>query len=214
MNTLSTATDNETMATRGPREIARLLAALLFAVCVAPTFISYQPYSFTWDDSDYLARAVAASRAFWSGDVHGLGAAMVGIRPPAMTFLGLPWGALTSWSDVGKCFVALAVLISLLVTCCFYLLLRVGVRPLFLVLASICVCVSLGPYPQGTHPGTIWDAHAVATGFMSDTLLAWTVLAAVLLIPYEARTPCRSIGVSITRGGEAPWYFLWGRSPK
>lgn len=59
-----------------------LVAGALFAFCVAPTFVSYQPYLFRWDDSDYLRRSIAVSRAFWSGNVHGLGAAMVSIRPP------------------------------------------------------------------------------------------------------------------------------------
>ena len=60
-----------------------------------PTFISYQPYLYEWDDAGYLYRAIAASQAFWSENRHGLKEAMVSIRPPAMTFftvLGLPWG--------------------------------------------------------------------------------------------------------------------------
>ena len=120
--------------------------AALFAFCVAPTFISYQPYVFAWDDSDYLLRSIAVSRAFWSGNPNGLGA-MVSIRPPAMTFLGLPWGPLASWDAAGKCFVTLAAVTSLLAAICLYLLLRIGVKPLFLVAASACVLASLGPYP-------------------------------------------------------------------
>jgi len=49
--------------------------AAIFAVCVAPTFISYRPYVFRWDDSGYLQRSIALSRAFWSLDVHGMDAA-------------------------------------------------------------------------------------------------------------------------------------------
>ena len=175
-----------------------MMAAALFAFCVAPTFISYQPYVFRWDDSDYLQRSIAVSRAFWSGNVHGLGAAMVSIRPPAMTLLGLPWGPLASWDAAGKCFITLAALISLLAASCLYLLLRIGVKSFFLIVASACLVASLGPFPRG---GTV---HAVATAFMADSLFAWTTLAAVLLIPYEARTPCPSIRAAIGRG------ILWG----
>ena len=174
------------------------VAPALFAFSMAPTFISYQPYLFRWDDSDYLQRAIAASRAFWSGNFNGLISAMVSLRPPAMTLLGLPWGPLASWDAAGKCFITLAAVISLLAALCLYLLLRIGVKPLFLVAASGCVVASLGPYPPGA------TAHADATAFLADSLMAWTALAAVLLIPYEARSHCPSIRGAVARG------ILWG----
>ncbi len=175
-----------------------LVAAALFAFCVAPTFISYQPYLFRFDDSDYLQRSIAVSRAFWSGNLHGLGGAMVGIRPPVMTLLGLPWGPLASWDGAGKCFITLDAMISLLAALCLYLMLRIGVKPFILVVASVCVVASIGPYPPGAN------AHATATAFLADSLFAWTTLAAVLLIPYEARTGCPSIKGAVFRG------ILWG----
>jgi len=175
-----------------------LVAPVFFAFCVAPTFISYQPYFFRWDDSDYLQRSIAVSRAFWSANVHGLGVAMVSIRPPAMTLLGLPWGPLGSWDAAGKCFITLAAVISLLAASCLYLLLRIGVKPFFIMIASACLLASIGPYPRG---GTV---HAVGTAFMADGLFGWTTLAAVLLIPYEVRTPCPSIRDALGRG------ILWG----
>ena len=52
-------------------------------------------------------RAIAVSRAFWSGDVHGVGTAMVESHPPAMMLLGLPWGPLASWDAAGNCFITL-----------------------------------------------------------------------------------------------------------
>jgi hypothetical protein len=177
-----------------------LAAAALFAFCVAPTFISYRPYLFNaWDDAQYFQRAIGVSRAFWSGNVQGLLAAMVSIRPPAMTLLGLPWGPLASWDDAGRCFITLAVGISFLAALCLYLMMRIGVKPLFLVAASVCVFAAIGPYP---HPQA--DAHVFATGFVADTLFAWTVLAALLLIPYEARIRCTSTGSAVLRG------ILWG----
>jgi len=175
-----------------------LVSAALFGFCVGPTFISYQPYLFRWDDTEYLLRSIAVSRAFWSGNLHGLGAAMVSIRLPAMTVLGVPWGPLVSWDGAGKCFITLDAMISLLAAFCLYLLLRIGVKPLFLVVASVCVFASIGPYPQRA------DAHIAATAFLSDNLLAWTILAAVLLIPYEARTHCPSIRGAFVRG------IVWG----
>jgi len=173
-----------------------LIVAAIFALCVAPTYISYQPYLFRWDDAEYLQQSVAVSRAFWSGNIHGLGA-MVTIRPPVMTWLGLPWGSITSWDTVGRCFITLGAMISLLAALCLYLLLRIGVRPLVLVGASLCTVASLGPYP----PSPI---HWNATGFLADSLFAWTSMAAVLLIPYEARTPRLTSRGAVARG------ILWG----
>jgi hypothetical protein len=186
-----------------------LTAPAIFILCVAPTFISYQPYHFTWDDADYLWHSIAVSRAFWSGDIHGLGV-MVGIRPPVMTWLGLPWGPITSWDVASRCFITLAAVISLLASLCLYLLLRIGVTPLLFVAASVCTLASLGPYPPASRtmsdviPTEIPTEHVVATGLYADTLLAWITLAALLLIPYEARTPCLSIRSAIMRG------TLWG----
>jgi hypothetical protein len=182
-----------------------LAVAALFAFCVGPTFISYQRYLFSWDDSEYLLRSIEVSRAIWTGDVHRLGAAMVSIRPPAMTLLGIPWGRMASWGAAGNCFITLAAVISLVAATCLYLLLRIGVKPFFLVVAALCVGASLGPYPHGaqvTPAGEpiLYSPHTIATGFMADGLFAWTTLAAVLLIPYESRTSSSSIGGSIVRG--------------
>ncbi len=174
------------------------VVAIAFAFCVAPTFISYKPYVFRWDDAEYFQRSIEVSRAFWSGNVHRLGVAMVSNRPPAMTLLGLPWGALISWNSAGKCFVTLAAVISFLSALCLYFLLRIGVRPLFLLLASLCVAASLGPFAGGE------STRVDATAFAADNLLAWISLAAVLLISYEARSRCGSTKSSILGG------FLWG----
>jgi len=176
-----------------------LLTGALFALCVAPTYISYRPYTFSWDDADYLQRAVAASRAFWGGDLHGLGAAVVSWHTPAMTLLGLPWGPLASRDAAGNCFFTLAALLSLLAASSLYMLVRIGVRPLFLVLASLCVGMSLGPFPRGVHADQL-DAHAIAAGFMADSLLAWVALTALLLIPFERKAPCPSIKAAVVRG--------------
>jgi len=64
-----------------------------------------------------------------------------------MTLLGLPWGPLASWDSAGKCFITLAALISTLAAISFYLLLRIGVKRLFLIGASACMWLSLGPLP-------------------------------------------------------------------
>jgi hypothetical protein len=168
-----------------------LVAAALFALCVAPTFISYKPYIFTWDDAGYLQQSIEASRAFWSGNVHGLGAAIVGIHPPAMALLGLPWGPLASWDSAGKCFITLAAVISLLAASCLYLLLRIGVKPVLLIVASVCVGAALGPFPfSSPHITALTETHGAAAGFLADSLFAWAAMAAVLFIPHQERTPC------------------------
>lgn len=175
-----------------------LLSTIVFGLCIAPTIISYQPYSFRWDDSDYLLRSIAVSRAFWSGNRHGMRIVMVDIHPPVMTLLGLPWGPLTSWDAAGKCFITLTALLALFVACCLFLLLRIGLKPLYFVIASVCVFAALGPYPAGA------DAHFFATGLGSDCLFAWSAFAALLLIPYEATTHTSSTTGSLVRG------VLWG----
>jgi hypothetical protein len=182
------------------------IAGVVFVCCVAPTFISYQPYSFRWDDSVYLEQSIAVSRAFWAGSRHGIErireirSAMYGrgVRPPAMTVLGLPWGALRSWDAVGKCFFTLACWIGLVAALCLFLLGRIGIQPLYFMLASLCVGAALGPWP----PNSL--AHSDATAFMADGLFAWTSFAALLLIPYEGRTGNSSTVHTVLRG------ILWG----
>jgi hypothetical protein len=178
--------------------VKSVIAVAIFVCCVAPTFISYQPYVFRWDDADYMRRAVQVGRSFWLGDLHRVLPAMVGPRPPAMTLLGLPWGLLQSWESIGSCFISLGAAISLLAAVCLYLLLRLGIKPLYLALASVCVFASLGPLPAGS------SVHQVAAGFMADSLLAWTALAALFLIPYEARRQDSTIRESALSG------IVWG----
>jgi hypothetical protein len=67
-----------------------LVPAALSALCIAPTFISYQQYLYRWDDAEYLRRSIGVSQAFWSGNLHGLIQSMVSNRPPAMTLMGIP----------------------------------------------------------------------------------------------------------------------------
>ena len=158
---------------------------------------------------DYLTQSIEVSRAFWSGSFHGMGA-MVSIRPPAMALLGLPWGPLASWNAAGDCFVSLAALTALLVALCLYLLLRIGVKPLALLTASVCVLASIGPYPHATYFFSLNQkvmaaaAYWAATAFLADSFFAWTTLAAVLLIPYEARTSSVSTRAAVLHG------ILWG----
>jgi hypothetical protein len=179
-----------------------LMSIVVFALCIAPTLVSYTPYSFRWDDSEYLWRSVAVSKAFWSGHAHDMGAAMVSVHPPVMTLLGLPWGPLASWDAAGKCFITLTVFTSLFAACCLFLLLRVGLQPLYLVIASACVFAALGPYPAGAR------AHSEATAFMVDSLFAWTAFAAILLVPYEASNPTTSsVTGALARG--ALWAVIF-----
>jgi hypothetical protein len=175
------------------------LSTLVFVLCITPTVVSYRPYFFAWDDSDYLGKSIAVSRAFWSGDKHELRVAMVGLgfRPPIMTLLGLPWGPLTSWDSAGKCFLTLAVLTAFFIAACLFFLLRIGLNPMCFMIASVCVFAAIGPYPAGAI------AHKNATGLMADSLFAWITYAATLLIPYETTT-----GNSSTENGVAHG-FLW-----
>src|SRR5215467_10749774 len=58
-----------------------LSIAALFALCIAPTFISYEPYIYAMDDADYLHQSIKVSH-LWSGTLHGLGISG-DIHPPA-----------------------------------------------------------------------------------------------------------------------------------
>ncbi|MGB7493634.1 MAG: hypothetical protein WBR26_00345 [Candidatus Acidiferrum sp.] len=185
-----------------------LVSTLVFTLCISPTLVSYAPYSFSWDDSDYLWRSIAVTRAFWNGNFHDMRTAMVSIRPPIMTFLGLPWGPLASWDAAGKCFITLNVITALFVACCLFLLLRVGLKPLYLVIASASVLAAIGPYPAGS------DAHFYATGFLADSLFAWIAFAATLLIPYEATTCSSSTADGLVRGVFWATIFLTGAMTK
>ena len=138
------------------------------------------------------------SRALWSGHLHGLGALLSADHPPAMMLLGIPWGPITSWESASKCFYTLAALQSLLAASCLYMLLRIGMKPFFLVAAGLCVCASLGPFPAESR------AHLEATSLLADGLLGWTSLAAMLLIPFETRVHCSAISSAVLRG------IVWG----
>lgn len=188
------------------------IAAVLAAACLGPTFISYKPIILSWDDADYLVRAVAASRALWSGDTSRLGAAVVSVHTPAMALLGLPYGPIEHWDQVGVCFFSLALLIAALASACLYMMLRIGVKPIFLVAASLCVAAALGGV--GVNSDRLYATHTVATGFMADNLLAWVILAAVLLLPFEARTAVPSLGSAAVRGAASAAIFSLGALTK
>ncbi|MGA9465809.1 MAG: hypothetical protein WBV28_23670 [Terracidiphilus sp.] len=174
------------------------IAAALFACCAAPCFISYRSYFLFPDGADSLARSILVSRAFWSGHFHGLSTFLSADHPPAMMLLGIPWGPIASWESASKCFYTLAALQSVLASSCLYMLLRIGVKPLVLVAVSFCVCAAIGPFPAASR------AHLEATSLLADGLLGWTSLAAMLLIPFEARVHSRATGSAILRG------IAWG----
>ena len=94
-----------------------ILTAAVLVLCIAHAIVSYQSYTFRWDDSDYLWRSTAVSKAFWSGDRHGPTTAMPSIRPPVMTLLGVPWGPLATWNAAGMCFIALTALTAFFAAC-------------------------------------------------------------------------------------------------
>jgi hypothetical protein len=126
-----------------------------------------------------------------------------------MTFLGLPWGPLASWDAAGKCFITLTAFTALSVACSFFLLLRIGLKPLYLVIAGACVFAALGPYPAGS------PLHFEATAFMVDSLFAWSAFAALLLIPYETSNPTSSsVTGALTRGALWAGVLLLGALTK
>lgn len=185
-----------------------LWAAVVCGLGIGSTFISYQPYRLAWDDSDSVLRSLTVSKDLWAGQWLGVLGATVSIHPPAMSLLGLPWGPNASWDAVGKYFVSLALLISLAACFSLYLLFRCGVKPIFLIGATFCVASALGPFPSrpslhGPYPPGA-QAHWCATALLADSLLAWTVFAFVLLVPFEARTTATSRRSPRWRGA------LWG----
>jgi hypothetical protein len=105
---------------------------------------------------------------------------MHSIRPPVMTFLGLPGGPIHSWPATGKSFVVLNAFVSAFAALSLFLLLRIGAHRWAIGGAAATLLLALGPFPA------VSQTHTMATGFMADSLLSWIVLAALLLIPYEA----------------------------
>lgn len=81
----------------------------------------------------------------------------IGDHGPVMGALGLPWGPLASWDAAGKCFVTLAALTAFFVAICLFLLLSVGLKPGYLMIASACVFAALGPYLTGEKAG--WSSY-------------------------------------------------------
>jgi len=138
---------------------------------------------------------MTVSNAVWSGNRHELVAEIrSNPRPPILTLLGIPWGPLTSWDAAGKCFLTLTMLTAFFAATCLYLLLRIGLNPLYFILASVCAFAALGPYPARS------DTHLYATSFMADSLFAWIAFAAILLIPDETKTMTASTADSLARG--------------
>jgi hypothetical protein len=101
---------------------------------------------------------------------------------------------LTSWDAAGKCFLTLAAVTAFFIALCLFFLLRVGLRPLYLMFASVCVFAAIGPYPAGSI------AHYDATAFMADSLFSWIAFASILLIPYETATGTASTKNGVLRG--------------
>jgi hypothetical protein len=173
----------------------KLIASIaVCAICLTPTLVSYAPYSFRWDDADYLARSVGVSNAFWVGNWHEMRDAMVSMRPPFMTLLGLPWGMLQTWEASGKCFITLSAITASLIGCCLYLLLRMGLKPLYLAIISVCLMTALGPYPENSI------AHICTTAFLADYVFAWDAFAVLLLVPFEIGIPAISPKEGLLRG--------------
>jgi len=187
------------------------ITTVLFALLIAPAFISYKPSLVRWDDADYLLRSTLVSRAFWSADLPGMLRGMVSSRPPAMTLLGIPFGPIQNWAATGNCYVVLALAIACTIALCFYLLLRIGVHPVAMLLSALCVLLSIGiqyrPYALTPATATIDPAvpYGIATGMLADGWFAWACLGFLLLLPFEVR--CKQAGTTwncILHG------ILWG----
>ena len=75
--------------------------------------------------------------------------------------------------------------------CCLFMLLRVGLQPLYLAIAGgLCVRVAWAVSRRSAAP------ILLATSLLVDSFFAWLAFAAVLLIPYEASNPATSSGRS------------------
>jgi hypothetical protein len=102
----------------------------------------------------------------------------------------------------GKCFISLAAVMGSLM---FVSAAAHRRKAVILLIASVCVFASLGLGPNLPEANLRFsNVHGCAKAFLADSLFACTALAAVLLIPYEARTHCLSIRDAVMRG------ILWG----
>ena len=174
-----------------------LLAALVFALCVAPSIVSYNPYFFAWDDSDYLGRSIKVAGRSGPGTERSCARpwSAFGHHDDAV---GCAVGTVTSWDAAGKQFVTLNTLVSFFAAFCLFLLLRSGVKPWSLLIPCVCLLAALGPFPPTA------GLHSQATALMADSLFSWITLAALLLIPFEAAAHSRLTRDAVLRG------ILWG----
>ncbi len=164
-----------------------------FFFLVSRSVVGYANYLMTWDDLYQFHRALCFQNAVYSLNLTAMASCYENLsKSPILTLVTLPWGtAALGETAIPLGLVGLALLIWIVALLAWHAAVSSGVS--LWVMAAAALSVSLNPFL--TSYGGI---------FLSDVLLAWTVLLTLLLIPLELATGPRGRVRDVMRG------VLWG----
>ena len=155
--------------------------------------VGYSEYLVTWDDAYLLHRALCFHNAVYTFDLKAMFSCYAILsKSPIMTVVTLPWGAAASGEGaISLCLVSLALLTWIVALLSYRAALSSGASPWMMAAAALSVW---------------WNPFLASYGgtFLSDMLLAWTVLLTLLLIPLELATDPQGWVRDVMRG------VLWG----
>ena len=137
-----------------------------------PTVISYKPSPPGWDESVYLFRSVSLAVYAWHGNFKALINNLSNVHAsPLMNFFALPWGFLHNYFWLINLSVfGLTTFTFLCMIFCFKVLSDLKANPLLVLLASLSIT---------------FNTIITPCEFLSDTPLAWLVLATLLMTILE-----------------------------
>jgi len=168
------------MSVKPKNELFSCIIYCVSLLILIPTIISYTPPPPRWDETSYLYRAVSFAVYIWHGNFKlALDSVTHVNASPLMGFMGAPWGFVKNilWL-VNLTTFNLTLITLLCIVFCFYLLVRLKVPSILVFLSSLSVA---------------FNTISIPCEYFSDELLAWIVLAILLItileISYEERTP-------------------------
>jgi hypothetical protein len=171
------------------------IRGVLFAVILAPLYISSSEIIPTWDDAFYLRSTVCVARSFWEFDLKQLDWCLSQMpKSPVMGFLSIPAGP--GGSGLEKLAVGPFVLSFL--TAAFVLLLAHLTKR-----ARIPLIPALVAAGAAIATPSLWSS---GVPFMVDGLLAVVVACTVMILIVEWEVPTATWGESIGRA--ALWALL------
>ncbi len=169
------------------------IPAVAFLFLISRSVVGYSEYLVTWDDAYLFHRALCFHNAVYTFDLKAMFSCYAILsKSPIMTVVTLPWGAAASGEGaISLCLVSLALLTWIVALLSYRAALSSGASPWMMAAAALSVW---------------WNPFLASYGgtFLSDMLLAWTVLLTLLLIPLELATDPQGLVRDVMRG------VLWG----